>query len=358
MGRSCRKVSSLFISQELVLVVGTIRLRSTLNLGLFSDPLLNIAVEVSDIEITAFLSYVECTIGSTKLIPAINVLRVLSSHPKFDGSARYWYLVAVANRKLHLYQNARFVIHRSLKIEGTSAVTGREKILLDKLLASEVKQPVLQHFQKKKEKIVFCCDKSKSSDWYDIVSVDGGGTLGIIPSMFIAEIEKRAARPIATMTNLLAGTSTGAIIVGALTTRSAPESKQPKLFGQELVELYSDPARLKKIFEPSPYYFMNLMGSKYTATGRSKIIREYVGHTTLSQTLTEIVITAVKKKGPSNTKVFNREEDPTLQLHDAIMASRQLQPSSQSIRSVQKHILMVLYMPILLPSWPSLTRRN
>ncbi|MHC1788542.1 CBASS cGAMP-activated phospholipase [Solidesulfovibrio sp.] len=45
-----------------------------------------------------------------------------------------------------------------------------------------------------------------------IVSIDGGGIKGFLPALVLAEIEAQAGRPIGTMANLLAGTSTGAIL--------------------------------------------------------------------------------------------------------------------------------------------------
>ena len=45
-----------------------------------------------------------------------------------------------------------------------------------------------------------------------IISIDGGGIKGFLPALVLAEIEAQAGRPIGTMANLLAGTSTGAIL--------------------------------------------------------------------------------------------------------------------------------------------------
>ncbi|BET30025.1 hypothetical protein wCauBTS_06320 [Wolbachia pipientis] len=46
-----------------------------------------------------------------------------------------------------------------------------------------------------------------------ILSVDGGGIRGIILAIILAEIEQRTRKPIAEIFDLMAGTSTGGIVV-------------------------------------------------------------------------------------------------------------------------------------------------
>ncbi|QAZ66780.1 CBASS cGAMP-activated phospholipase [Solidesulfovibrio carbinolicus] len=49
-----------------------------------------------------------------------------------------------------------------------------------------------------------------------ILSIDGGGILGLIPAVILADIEARAGRPAAELFDLVAGTSTGGIIACAV----------------------------------------------------------------------------------------------------------------------------------------------
>src|SRR5690349_17897704 len=56
-----------------------------------------------------------------------------------------------------------------------------------------------------------------------VLAVDGGGIRGSIPALVLAEIEKRTGRAISSLLDLVAGTSTGAII-GCALTRPAPMS--------------------------------------------------------------------------------------------------------------------------------------
>jgi patatin-like phospholipase/acyl hydrolase len=46
-----------------------------------------------------------------------------------------------------------------------------------------------------------------------ILAIDGGGIRGIIPAVILAEIEKRTQRPIYELFDLVAGTSTGGLVM-------------------------------------------------------------------------------------------------------------------------------------------------
>ena len=50
-----------------------------------------------------------------------------------------------------------------------------------------------------------------------VLTIDGGGIRGLIPALVLAEIERRCDRPAGELFDLVAGTSTGAIIACALT---------------------------------------------------------------------------------------------------------------------------------------------
>jgi uncharacterized protein len=70
-----------------------------------------------------------------------------------------------------------------------------------------------------------------------ILSIDGGGIRGIIPAMILCEIESKTKKSISELFDLMAGTSTGGILVGGLS--MADESKkQSKYKAKDLVEFY------------------------------------------------------------------------------------------------------------------------
>ena len=49
-----------------------------------------------------------------------------------------------------------------------------------------------------------------------VLAIDGGGIRGLIPALVLAELEDRSGRPVFELFDLMAGTSTGGIIVSAL----------------------------------------------------------------------------------------------------------------------------------------------
>lgn len=69
-----------------------------------------------------------------------------------------------------------------------------------------------------------------------ILSIDGGGIRGIIPAIILAEIEKRSRKPISQIFDLMAGTSTGGIVVAGLCKKDKEGSLQYS--ANDLVELY------------------------------------------------------------------------------------------------------------------------
>ena len=69
-----------------------------------------------------------------------------------------------------------------------------------------------------------------------ILSIDGGGVRGLIPAMILVEIEKRTGRPIHTMFDLMAGTSTGAVL--ALGLVKPTEDGSPKFSAHDMLRFY------------------------------------------------------------------------------------------------------------------------
>jgi patatin-like phospholipase/acyl hydrolase len=189
-----------------------------------------------------------------------------------------------------------------------------------------------------------------------VLSIDGGGIKGIVPAMILAEIEKRTDRRIYELFDLIAGTSTGGILSLGLTKPN--EDKEGKPFSaEELVELYTKEG--EKIFEERKeipnlpfsnlpiqlleplFNFLNfnikppeLFNSKYKRSGKSEVIKTWLGEKTpLDQALTEVIITSYEtsKRMPllftSNCAKENLNSDNFLEIcsdykmYDAAMAT-------------------------------------
>lgn len=76
-----------------------------------------------------------------------------------------------------------------------------------------------------------------SSD-YRILSIDGGGARGMIPATILKEIEVRSERPISSIFDRIAGTSTGSILTVGLTAKRPNGS--PRYTAADIVEMYQE----------------------------------------------------------------------------------------------------------------------
>ncbi|HYL73054.1 MAG TPA: CBASS cGAMP-activated phospholipase [Bryobacteraceae bacterium] len=123
-----------------------------------------------------------------------------------------------------------------------------------------------------------------------VLSIDGGGIRGIIPAVILAEIERRTNRPIASLFDLIAGTSTGGILALGLT---VPKSHGGSLYSAEqLVNMYQHKG--SRIFSRSPLRTVlavdNLTWKKYSSTGIEQVLLEYFGDSRLRDAVTELLI--------------------------------------------------------------------
>jgi hypothetical protein len=103
-----------------------------------------------------------------------------------------------------------------------------------------------------------------------VLAIDGGGIMGIIPAMVLAEIEKRTSRRTAEMFDLVSGTSTGGILGMCLCSGHSAE---------EVVDLYLENG--KTIFSKSFFRRIGtawgLSGAKYGHAGLEEVLNKYFG---------------------------------------------------------------------------------
>src|SRR5438552_2209227 len=126
-----------------------------------------------------------------------------------------------------------------------------------------------------------------------VLSIDGGGIYGIVSAMILAEIERLTGKSIATLFDLVAGTSTGGIIALGLTIPDAT-GKVPRYSSADMVDLYTTKGH--QIFSRSLTHQVlalgNLLDEKYESEGIERTLRKYFGEIMLSETLTDVLITA------------------------------------------------------------------
>ncbi|WP_353285279.1 patatin-like phospholipase family protein [Wolbachia endosymbiont (group A) of Beris morrisii] len=152
-----------------------------------------------------------------------------------------------------------------------------------------------------------------------ILSVDGGGIRGIIPAIILAEIEKRSKKPIAEIFDLMAGTSTGGIVVAGLCKRD--EQGNPQYSANDLVELYQEYGSY--IFKSSflrRSIFSWLNCAQYPHKNIESILEKYFGDDTLQNTLSNLLITSydIHNNCPF---FFKGWKEANIKLKDALRAT-------------------------------------
>ena len=120
-----------------------------------------------------------------------------------------------------------------------------------------------------------------------VLSIDGGGIRGLIAARVLAEIERRCGRRAGELFDLVAGTSTGAIIACALT-RPEPLAAEriARIYIEEGPEIFSR-SLLKRISSVEGY-----LDERYDSDGLLTSLRRHLGDARLADASPAILLTA------------------------------------------------------------------
>ncbi|KAK9066224.1 hypothetical protein SSX86_013545 [Deinandra increscens subsp. villosa] len=155
-----------------------------------------------------------------------------------------------------------------------------------------------------------------------VLSIDGGGIRGIIPATILTllesqlqELDGEDAR-IADYFDVIAGTSTGGLVTAMLT--APDQSKRPLYAAKDIVPFYMEhgPKIFPKqwgIFGSIIQSIRSLIGPKYNGKYLRKIIREKLGNTRLTDTLTNVVIPTfdIQRLQPTIFSTYEAETNPS-----------------------------------------------
>jgi len=158
---------------------------------------------------------------------------------------------------------------------------------------------------------------------FKVLSLDGGGVRGYLSTIILTNIEIALNEdnytfvPLGKYFDLIAGTSTGAIIAGLLAIgKSAKEIK--KIYEENIKEIFSDEMK----------NFMPLINSKYKKDNLEKMAEQYFEDKTFSKEdlITNLLVTSVDlttaKPRFYKSDYFSRNEGKKAEkLKDAIVAS-------------------------------------
>jgi patatin-like phospholipase/acyl hydrolase len=128
---------------------------------------------------------------------------------------------------------------------------------------------------------------------FRILSLDGGGLRGIIPVLVIKEIERRTGKPITDMFDMIAGTSTGALIACGLSV--SDDGVNPKYKIADIEKIYTE--RGNDIFPKKKWFngFLSgvsaLKNPKFKADGLQKVLEELLGEKRIADCFKPIFVT-------------------------------------------------------------------
>ena len=119
-----------------------------------------------------------------------------------------------------------------------------------------------------------------------ILSIDGGGTRGVIPANILAFIEEQTGKPICQLFDLIAGTSTGGILALALTKPN--QDGQPEFTAREICEIYR--RDIPRIFCNPRSWWGNLLTPKYRSLAFKQVLSNSFGECSLKSVLCDVLI--------------------------------------------------------------------
>ena len=136
-----------------------------------------------------------------------------------------------------------------------------------------------------------------------ILSIDGGGIRGLVPSLVLEQVEKVAKRPVSEMFDVVTGVSSGALVAMALF-----KSKKP-LRAADVSQLFRDKAG--QVFE-APFIRTPLFGInsvRYDSTGLRGLIEDLVGKAArLSDCSKRVLVPAIDLRS-RRVKLFDSSRD-------------------------------------------------
>lgn len=153
---------------------------------------------------------------------------------------------------------------------------------------------------------------------FRILSLAGGGYLGLYTACILAELEVRAGEPLGRRFDLIAGTSVGGILAMGLA-YEVPMDKLVEFFVVRGKEVFSPRAlpsgTVGRLFDLT----RSVLGPKYSGRALREALAELLGERTLKEARHNAVIPAVNVSR-SHTKVFKTPHAPASAGDEAVLA--------------------------------------
>jgi len=129
--------------------------------------------------------------------------------------------------------------------------------------------------------------------WVFGLGIDGGGMRGVIPAILIECLSKHTKYQVHQMFDYIGGSSIGGII--ALACAGTLDGVNPVCLAENLPDMFLTYGkdifgRIKNKMDP-----LGIMANKYNESGLESVIKKYFKNSFLSETLTNVLVTSVKK---------------------------------------------------------------
>ena len=143
---------------------------------------------------------------------------------------------------------------------------------------------------------------------FRILSLAGGGYLGLYTACVLAELEEMAGEPLGRRFDLIAGTSVGGLLAIALAFEM-PMALLRDLFVQHGTEIFSGRGLAKSTVGKLRDLTRSVLGPKYDGEALRHVLVEQLGRATLGDALHPVVIPATNIS-ISQTKIFKTPHAP------------------------------------------------
>lgn len=195
-------------------------------------------------------------------------------------------------------------------------------------------QSIINHISKPAESYALInenffknASQKQLSDTLVVLTIDGGGTFGIIPLEVLIKLEERLKKPASELFDIMAGTSTGSIIIAGLSYQS--EKQTGNLSAKNILDLYND--TMQQVYSSSWWYkvisLQGLTAPKFNNQGKyQSLVRIFGDSTKLSQLSNSIAIIYIYSINYNNIIDLNSREAALsdqydFNLVDTLMAS-------------------------------------
>lgn len=153
---------------------------------------------------------------------------------------------------------------------------------------------------------------------FRILSLAGGGYLGLYTACVLAELEARAGEPLGRRFDLIAGTSVGGILALGLAFE-VPVADMRKLFLERGARIFSTRPLATNAVSKLLDLTRSVFGPKYNPAPLRKALSEHLAGRTLAEAIHPVVVPAVNVSR-SMTKIFKSPHAPRSRGDEAVPA--------------------------------------